>query len=811
MRNDDITVSWVRRCRIAGVVFSLLLASPVLSVRIARAQTSAPADSPLPPPATATDAPTAAPALAGTPSSPATVVPARPDEPRAAKAYSVFEAHCASCHQTGRTDKPLASGGLANILAVDDLARDPLAVRPGLPDASPIYDVLVTRHAPLDIYTDASEGTEPRPDDIETVRDWIRDLDPAVQTCPERKPMATTERDALIREAQRLERDASKDLRFVSLAHLYNACVPLPDIAAYGQALTKLFNSLSWSAEPSKLTQLDSNGTLFAVKLSDFGWVSGHWALIQKEYPSLPVLSVSKEIQASAGTTLPIINGDWLAAAATEPPLYYALLGLPNKLADVAKMNGVDVDQSIKSAAARRIAIRDSSITRGNRLAERHAGGRGAFWLIYDFATSTGDQDLFEHPLGPKATVTVKTPFRPDQIRAAFALPNGFFAYALFDGAGNRIDRALPGVEKPYAGFEIASVEPLTKVGANCFSCHASGIRSKKDDFRPFATNTTPSPSPGVLPPKDISDQALAMYSIDSETALLSSGDNDRYHAALTAVKIEPSRTVKGEEIVSALANHYRGGSDLKAAVAEAGVDREAFLKVLAEAKGPTAPLARRMQQGILSRADLDRLFAQLKGINVPEQTQGSGGFLRDTKSEIGLSVWLDQPRPAANDLVIVNAEADTDCYVTVVSVGADGKATVLFPNDFEPDNLLSAGKTTRIPGPDAPYQLRFKADGTETLLSRCSTSPVPPTGIEHDFERQRFSLLGNWENFIQDTLITEAELRRNPEKAERARAAKEQALLRQQDRGAKPERRPDTSPGRALRDGRSAVIIGKD
>ena len=58
---------------------------------------------------------------------------------------------------------------------------------------------------------------------------------------------------------------------------------------------------------------------------------------------------------------------------------------------------------------------------------------------------------------------------------------------------------------------------------------------------------------------------------------------------------------------------------------------------------------------------------------------------------------------------------------------------------------------------------------------------------------------------------MTEAELRRNPEKAERARTAKQQALLRRQDRGNQPDRRPDTSPGRALRDGRSALIIGKD
>ncbi|HEY8127966.1 MAG TPA: hypothetical protein VIF39_04515, partial [Hyphomicrobium sp.] len=79
--------------------------------------------------------------------------PPRPDEPRAAKAYGVFDTYCARCHQTGRLERPLASGGLANILAIDDQARDPVQVKPGIPDASRLYDVLETRHAPLDVFS----------------------------------------------------------------------------------------------------------------------------------------------------------------------------------------------------------------------------------------------------------------------------------------------------------------------------------------------------------------------------------------------------------------------------------------------------------------------------------------------------------------------------------------------------------------------------------------------------------------------------------------------------------------------------------
>ena len=81
---------------------------------------------------------------------------------------------------------------------------------------------------------------------------------------------------------------------------------------------------------------------------------------------------------------------------------------------------------------------------------------------------------------------------------------------------------------------------------------------------------------------------------------------------------------------------------------------------------------------------------------------------------------------------------------------------------------------------------------------------------IEHDFERQRFTALGNWENFIEDTLVTEWELRASPEKAERARVARSGALRRRRDRGERIEPpRPDVPTDKPLRDGRAVLVLG--
>src|SRR4029079_18118049 len=116
-----------------------------------------------------------------------------------------------------------------------------------------------------------------------------------------------------------------------------------------------------------------------------------------------------------------------------------------------------------------------------------------------------------------------------------------------------------------------------------------------------------------------------------------------------------------------------------------------------------------------------------------------------------------------------------------------------------------------RVRGAHAPSRRSYKVEGRETTLGRCSTSSTPPVGIEHDFGQQRFTVLGNWENFIEDTLVTESELRSNPEKAERARVAQPGAWRRRRERGERIEPvRPDVSSVNVLRDGRAVLVLGR-
>jgi hypothetical protein len=734
----------------------------------------------------------------------ASPVPPPPQEARAAKAYAVLDTYCARCHQTGKLERPLAAGGLANILDMDSLARDPLLVKPGFPDASRLYDVFETRHAPLEVFVGSGAGAEPQPDDIEAVRRWVKELPTITQSCPARHPVRIADVDNLMGGAQRLERDQGRDVRFISLVHFYNACATAEEMSAYAAALNKLLNGLSRAPEPMKLTSLDAAGTVLSFRLADLGWTAAQWRLIESAYPQALVHAVAPDVLQTSGSKAVIVNGDWLAAAAGETPLYYELLDIPQKLGDLGNTNGTKIEANIKSGSVRRIAVRESVVTRGNRLIERHPGDRAGLWIAYDFSTSTGQQNIFDHPLGPKAAVNASSPFKPDEVRAMFALRNGFYAFALYDADGNRIDRVLPGIEKPYSGEVADGVEPLTKAGASCFACHTQGLVPAKDDFRaagPVDLSSAPMPADRRT--------ALPLFGTDSENALLMLGGTDRYRAASKAAGLDLDLRIHGEELISGLARRYREGADFEAALGETGMERTDFLRELSAATGSAAPLARRLLHGVLSRSEVEQLFALLKGIDLPTQT-ASSGFLRDVKSGIGLSMWLDKPRPVPGDLVTIKAEADSDCYLTIISVDAKGVATVLFPSDFQTDNRLTATKAVSIPPSDAPFQLRYKAEGSETILGRCSTRAAPPFGIEHDFERQRFTVLGNWENFIQDTLVTDWEMRTNPEKAARARIARIGADRRREAQGEKIDTPPpDIAGDRQLRDGRAVLILG--
>ncbi len=713
----------------------------------------------------------------------APTLPPAPQDPTAAKAYAVLAANCASCHQrgapAGAATGGSALGGIAtefgNILDLDHLARDPTLIQPGNPDGSRLYQTLYARHAPRDLMKGGREG--PSVADVRAVRDWIDGLPaPAASSCPDRPRIDAAElNDTMRRWLEVAGADAARATRFVSLAHLHNACASDAELAAYRQAVQKLLNSLSWSDTPARIETVGETLVLLAFRLSDLGWVPAHWERLAKAEPEGGAVPTPEALKAVSGSAHPILRADWLASAAGRAPLYYELLGLPDKQADLARLVGIDLAQDVRTGKLARAGLKASRETGAPRLVERHGVERAGsdrqgaremheLWIAHDWAQATPAQDVLDHPQAPhQASAASKAMPASEGSRYLLTLPNGLIAFGAHDAAGMR---------RPDAGGVPA--------GRACMGCHAAGPLPFTDEARAHIA------SDRFAGGREAREAGLLSYPGAADLARLFEDDGYRYRRALIRAGVDPDLTVNGLEIVGALSRAYERPVALERLAAEAGAKPAELTARLDALSGDARVLGQRIRQGLLSRRDAERLLAALKEAG-PAVANGSG--LHGTTavatgsvgavgagSDIELALWSDRVSYAAGDHVTIHAQASRNCYLTLIDVDAGGKATVLFPNEFEPDNLIAAGATLSVPGPKSPYQLRLKDKGRETTVAICSTAVKVPAGIDIDYERQRFTALGLWTNHLEEAQVLEVELRRNPDRARAAAAARAHA-----------------------------------
>jgi Domain of unknown function (DUF4384) len=149
-----------------------------------------------------------------------------------------------------------------------------------------------------------------------------------------------------------------------------------------------------------------------------------------------------------------------------------------------------------------------------------------------------------------------------------------------------------------------------------------------------------------------------------------------------------------------------------------------------------------------------------------------------------------------------VYVKATAPCHLTVMSIDNAGKATVLFPNEFEPDNLISR-EPHAVPRTKSAYQFRLRQRGAENVVAVCQNGPKILAGTEPDYERQRFTSLGNFENFLRSSLELEQEERRTAAKTERPRPTKPPAK-EGVSKDAKAEIKVDTKTEAARQDAAS-------
>jgi len=707
-------------------------------------------------------------------------VPGPPQDPAAAKAYAVLDKHCARCHQSGKLKVPLPARPIANVLDVSALAANAAFVRPGAPDVSRLYTVMLGRDTPHDQLADG--GEEPTADELRAVRDWIQGTpDRRQEDCRGIVRLDTAATSAAMLRSIEAKPEAGRaNLRYISLAHLHNACTSPVTMAGYRQAVSKLINGATWAPVPVRLDAIDPMGAILELDLASIGWVGAHWERLVAAYPYAGSGNdaVSAEVVKATGSAQPMLRGDWLAHAMTQPALYAEMLGLPSRFGELQRLLNVDVDAGLRAGTVVRAGVRDSRIVRGPRIVERHAlAGGAALWLSHDFAGATGRQNIVEHPLGPHQSTPTRQPFRRDAGRALFHLPNGFIAFAQQDARGDRVDLAPAQVERT----------PLPASVLGCLGCHRSGPVGVKDEVRPLIEADR-------AVPRDLRDAVLALYATEGELARHLRTDATRYVAAQVATGVDPATSIAGLEPIAALAAEYEVPATAARVAEEAGLAVGELLQRAEALGGEPRLLGLKLRQGQLDRSEINRLLAALAGRTAKAPAPGLHQGLEARRGP-DLVIWSERERYKPGELVVFGAHVSADCHLTIVNIDAAGKATVLYPNEFEQNNLVTAGRDLRLPAEGAPYQFRAKDKGRETLVGVCSPTLRLPDGILPDYERQRFTMLGNWSNFLAQSYTEEAGERRQAEgkQTEAKKTAKRKSRSRTEaksDGKADPKRR---------------------
>ena len=126
---------------------------------------------------------------------------------------------------------------------------------------------------------------------------------------------------------------------------------------------------------------------------------------------------------------------------------------------------------------------------------------------------------------------------------------------------------------------------------------------------------------------------------------------------------------------------------------------------------------------------------AAIYDVRPPAGPAGGGG--------LEVLAWVDRPdyTYASGEDVQVFVETSKDAWVTVLNVDPAGETTVLFPNRYQSDNFVAAGRTLQVPGREAGFRIVVAGGvGAELLKVVASSEPAPL------FEARQLAEAGNFQ-----------------------------------------------------------------
>ncbi|HYP30182.1 MAG TPA: hypothetical protein VE262_25980 [Blastocatellia bacterium] len=462
------------------------------------------------------------------------------------RARAILSNRCHSCH---------GANGVArkNVFVLDrERLVSSKVVVPGSLD-SPLLKAVETGAMPL--------GSPELPEEEKAVlREWITDGAKGWEGDEgPRGSRASLSEEAIVGliRADLLQAPARSRIyfRYFSLAHLYGAGASREELESHRVALSRLVNSLSWHREITAPVYLDPERTVCRIDLRDYNWTSATWDMLLRAYP-YGLRSVGGDrVARLSGVGSPYVRADWFVSAASAPPLYHEVLGLPQTLGQLERLLGVDAARNIEEEKnVARAGVRNSGVSQNNRVLERHSSPFGAYWKSYDFRSNLEDQNVFKDPVR----------LVPAGSEIIFNLPNGLQAYFLSDAEGRRIDSAPIQI----VSNRNTPDDPVIRNGRSCMSCHYEGVKSFKDDVRPVVSGLT---STGFD-----REKALALYPPQESLDRLMESDRERFRAAIERTGGRVGNNPAAEPINS-MYQRFTAELSVAQAAAEAGLSPEVF------------------------------------------------------------------------------------------------------------------------------------------------------------------------------------------------------------------------------------------
>ena len=588
--------------------------------------------------------------------------------------------------------------------------------------------------------------------------------------------------------------------RYFTFTHLYNAGEPEKDMRVYRMALAKLLNSLSTLSDPVMPYAIDPAQTIYRVDISRLGWSKATWDYIVASDPYVIYYHNSqfKSLEHELQTQVPFVRADWFTFAASRPPLYYTILDLPKTKGELQHRLAMNGQQDIEARKVERAGFLKSGVSDNNRMVERHAISTGMYWESYDFGSNADRKNIFQFPLGPQGNynaLAAKFGFIQDGGEIIFSLPNGFHAYYLTDGKGNRLDTGPTKIVHDGSQRDLAVTN-----GISCMGCHDQGM--KYNSFRPGQ------------PLDQVRDLVLKSGSYPSEVkeivgAIFPAGDvftkrldtdAKRYADALAAAGVNVRTKSDGVEMVNALSKRFEENLNARLAAAELGMQPDAFMERLNAAGGQAYDLKLRLLQDLVPRDQFVALFAKLVNTINDEGdvaidltkvaahiTSGTTSYAPpvdthapdykppvvvphapnyvpppvDTHAEnyappvyvpipgytkpsyvsktFDLAFYANAQYYKVGDYVTFTLKSEQPCFLTLVDTDDKGRSLVLFPNGYHPDSKIEAGVTIQVPGDVVSgFKIRAPSAGIEHITASCNASYDANAG--HDYSKDKFA-----------------------------------------------------------------------